>query len=82
MASLQRCSPSFFLTRVWASSHRGSARSNVAFFLLRNYFFVDKDEALVADLRRQLTHDLPDPHYIDTLLDVFKFIFSENFVAF
>jgi GR25 family glycosyltransferase involved in LPS biosynthesis len=72
-------------TEVLATTIEGrgqNARSNVAFFLLRNYFFVDKDEALVADLRRQLTHDLPDPHYIDTLLDVFKFIFSENFVAF
>jgi hypothetical protein len=57
-------------------------RSNLAFFLLRNYFFVDKDEAAVDALRRELTHDLDDPHYIDTLLDVFKFIFSENFVAF
>jgi hypothetical protein len=59
-----------------------NARSNVALFLLRNYFFVDKDEAAVDALRRELTHDLDDPHYIDTLLDVFKFIFSENFVAF
>jgi GR25 family glycosyltransferase involved in LPS biosynthesis len=59
-----------------------NARSNLAFFLLRNYFFVDKDEAAVAEIRRELTHDLPDPHYIDPLLDVFKFIFSENFVAF
>ncbi len=57
-------------------------RSNLAFFLLRNYFFVDKDEAAVAEIRRELTHDLNDPHYIDPLLDVFKFIFSENFVAF
>ena len=59
-----------------------NARSNLAFFLLRNYFFVDKDEAAVAEIRRELTHDLDDPHYIDPLLDVFKFIFSENFVAF
>ena len=57
-------------------------RSNLAFFLLRNYFFVDKDEAAVAEIRRELTHDLADPHYIDPLLDVFRFIFSENFVAF
>jgi len=57
-------------------------RSNIAFFLLRNYFFIDKDEALIAELRRELTHDIEDPHYMDTLLDVFKFIFSGNFTAF
>ncbi len=57
-------------------------RSNLALFLMRNYFFIDKDGAAVAEIRRELTHDLDDPHYIDPLLDVFKFIFSENFVAF
>ena len=35
MASTQRCSPSFFLTAVWAFSHKGSALSNLVLPALR-----------------------------------------------
>jgi GR25 family glycosyltransferase involved in LPS biosynthesis len=57
-------------------------RSALAFFLLRNYFFIDKDEATLARLGAELKGYVRDPNFIDPLLDAFRFIFSEDFVAF
>jgi hypothetical protein len=56
--------------------------SALAFFMLRNYFFVDKNEEVLSQLTRELTASLDNPSYMDTVLDAFRFIFSKNFVAF
>jgi len=57
-------------------------RSALAFFMLRNYFFIDKDDTALHKLGRELTGPVEDSDYLDTLLDVFRYIFGENFVAF
>lgn len=79
-----------FLTSVDVASVAGSTiegrgqhdGSTLAFFLMRNYFFLDKDEAQLAALAEALDADLPDPHYMDTLLAAFRFIFSGGFRVF
>ncbi|HEX4197245.1 MAG TPA: glycosyltransferase family 25 protein [Caulobacteraceae bacterium] len=55
-------------------------RSNLAFYMLRNFFFIDKDQVALARFGRDLTADLDDRGYMDTLLDVFRFLFSKDFV--
>jgi GR25 family glycosyltransferase involved in LPS biosynthesis len=57
-------------------------RSALAFFMLRNYFFVDKNDAALAQLGAELKGYVRDANFIDPLLDAFRFIFSEDFVAF
>ena len=53
-----------------------------AYYLMRSFFYVAKDEASLIEQARSLTADLPDPGYIDSLLEVFRFLFSERFVQF
>jgi hypothetical protein len=48
--------------------------------MLRNYFFVDKDQAALDQFGRELNANMDDPGYMDTLLEVFRFIFSKDFV--
>ena len=57
-------------------------RSALAFFMLRNYFFVDRDDNALAQLGAELKSYVRDPNFIDPLLDAFRFIFSDDFVAF
>jgi hypothetical protein len=57
-------------------------RSALAFFMLRNYFFVDKDHTALDQLGRDLTGPVEASNYMNPLLDVFRYIFGENFVAF
>jgi GR25 family glycosyltransferase involved in LPS biosynthesis len=57
-------------------------RSALAFYLLRSYFFIDKDEDALARLGAELKSYMRDPNFIDPLLDAFRFIFSEDFVSF
>ncbi|MDR3512930.1 MAG: glycosyltransferase family 25 protein [Caulobacteraceae bacterium] len=79
-----------FLTAVDVASATGSTiedrgqhrRSALAFFLLRNYFYIDKDEAMLKSLADGLGADLPDPGFMDTLVAAFKFIFSGQFEPF
>jgi len=79
-----------FLTSIRADSiynttmvDRGQDKATErAFFLLRNYFFVAKDEAYLETSVAELTSELADPGYMDTVLGVFRFMFSEKFVQF
>jgi GR25 family glycosyltransferase involved in LPS biosynthesis len=62
---------------------RGQDKSSeMAFFLLRNYFFVGKDEDYIRSAIEELTSGLADPGFMDTILGVFRFMFSERFVQF
>lgn len=57
-------------------------RSALAFYMMRNFFYIEKDDAALDQLGRELASYIADPKHIDPLLDAFRFIFSENFVAF
>jgi GR25 family glycosyltransferase involved in LPS biosynthesis len=62
---------------------RGQDKSTeMAFFLLRNYFFVGKDEDYMRAAGEELAAKLDDPGFMDTILSVFRFMFSEKFVQF
>jgi GR25 family glycosyltransferase involved in LPS biosynthesis len=62
---------------------RGQDKSTeMAFFLLRNYFFVGKDEDYIRAAGEELAGKLDDPGFMDTILSVFRFMFSEKFVQF
>ena len=56
--------------------------SALAFFMLRNYFFVDKDDATLERLGRELTGPVENSNYMNPVLDVFRYVFGEDFVAF
>jgi GR25 family glycosyltransferase involved in LPS biosynthesis len=53
-----------------------------AYYLLRSIFYVAKDEAYILEQARALTADVRDPGYLDGMLEVFRFLFSEKFVQF
>ena len=55
--------------------------SALAFYLLRNYFFVDKDDAALDRLGRELTDALSQTRDVDTLVDLLRFITSDRLVA-
>jgi GR25 family glycosyltransferase involved in LPS biosynthesis len=62
---------------------RGQDKSTeMAFFLLRNYFFVGKDEDYMRTAGEELAAKLDDPGFMDTILSVFRFMFSEKFRQF
>ncbi len=79
-----------FLTAIRADSiynttmaERGQdMASSMAFFLLRSYFFVGKDEAALAASVAELDSGLADPGFMDTMLGAFRFMFSERFRQF
>jgi GR25 family glycosyltransferase involved in LPS biosynthesis len=56
--------------------------SEIAFFLLRSYFFVGKDEAYLKATVDELASGLADPDFMDTILGAFRFMFSEKFRQF
>ncbi len=56
--------------------------SEMAFFLLRSYFFVGKDEAYLKATVDELASGLADPDYMDTILGAFRFMFSDRFRQF
>jgi len=56
--------------------------SEMAFFLLRSYFFVGKDEAYLKAETDELASGLADPDFMDTMLGAFRFMFSEKFRQF
>ncbi|HLI65262.1 MAG TPA: glycosyltransferase family 25 protein [Caulobacteraceae bacterium] len=79
-----------FLTSIQADSIRNSTISDraqdpataFAYYLLRRFFYVAKDDAALVEAARSLSGDLADPGYMDSMLEVFRFLFSEKFVAF
>jgi GR25 family glycosyltransferase involved in LPS biosynthesis len=56
--------------------------SEMAFFLLRSYFFLGKDEAYLKASVDELAGGLADPDFMDTVLGAFRFMFSERFRQF
>lgn len=56
--------------------------SEMAFFLLRSYFFIGKDEAYLKAQVGELASGLADPEFMDTILGAFRFMFSERFRQF
>jgi len=56
--------------------------SEMAFFLLRSYFFLGKDEAYLRASVDELAGGLADPDFMDTILGAFRFMFSERFRQF
>jgi GR25 family glycosyltransferase involved in LPS biosynthesis len=56
--------------------------SEIAFFLLRSYFFVGKDDAYLKATVDELAGRLADPDFMDTILGAFRFMFSERFRQF
>jgi GR25 family glycosyltransferase involved in LPS biosynthesis len=56
--------------------------SEMAFYLLRSYFFVGKDEAYLKASADELASGLVDPDFMDTILGAFRFMFSERFRPF
>jgi hypothetical protein len=56
--------------------------SELAFFLMRSFFFVGKDEQEISGISEELARGLPDRAHVDPLLNAFRFIFSERFRQF
>ena len=79
-----------FLTSIRADSiykttmdERGQDKaSEMAFYLLRSYFFLGKDEADLKASVDELAGGLADPDFMDTVLGAFRFMFSERFRPF
>jgi GR25 family glycosyltransferase involved in LPS biosynthesis len=64
------------------SGRAQDAASAVAFYLLRSYFWVGKDEDDLKRVADGLAGGLQNPSYFDVALGAFKFIFSEKFATF
>lgn len=79
-----------FLTSIEADSIRdttivGRAQdidSAVAFFVLRSFFYLARDDDQLMGLMREVNAGLPDPDYLGPALEFFRFVFSDRFKIF
>jgi len=56
--------------------------SVTALFLLRHFFYVNKDAKLLRTMASNLNKDLQQPGFTDVLLESFKFILSDHYTDF
>jgi GR25 family glycosyltransferase involved in LPS biosynthesis len=56
--------------------------SAMAFYVLRAFFFIARDDARLMEIMRQANAGLADPDYMEPLIEVFRFVHSERFEAF
>ena len=61
---------------------RQDSDSAMAFYALRNFFYVARDDAQLMGLMRAMNGRLADPDYLGPMLEVFRFALSERFVVF
>ena len=77
---LQACCILPFLTSVERDPN--AAQPALALHLMRDFFFVARDEAASAASARTLAGETADPHRTDPLEVVFRFLLSEEFTPF
>jgi GR25 family glycosyltransferase involved in LPS biosynthesis len=79
-----------FLTSIEADSICGSTiigrtqhdDSAMAFYALRSFFYVARDDVQLMELMRQANREIADPDYLGPMLEFFRFVFSDRFKVF
>jgi GR25 family glycosyltransferase involved in LPS biosynthesis len=66
-------------TIVGRTQHDDSA---MAFYALRSFFYVARDDEQLMEIMRGMNAGLADPDYLGPMLEFFRFVFSERFKIF
>jgi GR25 family glycosyltransferase involved in LPS biosynthesis len=58
------------------------AETAMAFYVLRSFFYVARDDAQLAGIMAEVNAGLADPDFVGPLLEFFRFFFSERYRMF